>query len=245
MMRKEAPSQSIGILGGMGPAASADFYRKLVDIAQHAYGAEQDADFPAMHLYNLPLFGFDETGFANPDAVREQLVKAVRILEGAGSDFIVIACNTVHAFYAEMQNAIRVPIVSIIDAVADTVVDKGYKTVGLLSSESTKKYGLYEAALSSRGVRVLGATETDQRIFNTVIHRVMAGQQGAEEIKLLAAIIQRYEYEGAEAAVLGCTELPLAISQKDVGLPLLDSTDILAKAALARAYDQVRVDKTA
>ena len=235
-MKASSPKRAIGVLGGIGPAASADFYRKLVDIAQREYGAEQDTDFPAMHIYNLPLSGFDETGFVDPDAVREQLVRAVRILESSGSDFIVIACNTVHAFYADMQAAVQIPIVSIVDAVIDEAKKDSFRSVCVLSSESTRKYKLYENALNKAGINGIVATDQEQYSLNKIIHRVMGGLQGTEDVELLRGIVKRHEKEGAEAIVLGCTELPLAISQGDIHLPLLSSTDILAHTALARAY---------
>lgn len=236
MSQKLFPQRTIGILGGMGPAASADFYRRLVDLAQREYGAEQDTDFPAMHLYNLPLSGFDETGFVHPEAVQEQLIRGVQLLATAGSDLIMIPCNTVHAFYSEMQKAISVPIISIIDAVVERAVEQGFKAVCLLSSESTRHYQLYESAFAKHGINVISASDAEQQVLNKIIHRVMAGLQGADEVEMLRGIVKRHENEGAEAIVLGCTELPLAISQEDIHLPLLNSTDILAHAALARAF---------
>ena len=238
MPKKEHKHElTIGILGGMGPAASADFYRRLVDIAQHEHGADQDTDFPAMHLYNLPLSGFDETGFAEPEIVRTQLIDGVRRLEASGSDFIVIPCNTVHAFYADMQAAISVPIVSIIDSVVNAALRGGFSTIGILSSQSTRQYQLYENALAARGMHVLSATEAEQQVLNTIIHRVMAGSQDETDVSALRRIIDRFATEGAAAVVLGCTELPLAIEQKDSPLPLLNSTDILAHTALDRIYE--------
>jgi aspartate racemase len=231
------PKRTIGILGGMGPSASADFYRTLVDIAQREYDAEQDTDFPAMHLYNLPLSGFDETGFTKPNAVKTQLIRAVHVLEKAGSDFIVIPCNTVHAFHDDMQRAVRIPILSIIDAVVDEAKRDNFSTVCLLSSESTRKYKLYENAFAKSGIAVIVATDDEQLMLNKIIHRVMGGLQGAEDVELLRSIVKRHEREGAEAIVLGCTELPLALQQENIHLPLLSSTDILARTALARAYD--------
>ncbi|MEI6597728.1 MAG: hypothetical protein WCL22_01665 [bacterium] len=82
--------KTIGILGGMGPAASANFYQRIVEIAQHDFGAVQDTDFPPMFLYNLPLSGFDETGFVDAEEVKKQLISGVKKLEAIGSDFIVI-----------------------------------------------------------------------------------------------------------------------------------------------------------
>src|SRR3989344_4290485 len=234
--KKVTPKGTIGILGGMGPAASAEFCRCIVDIAQHEYGADQDTDFPPMYIYNLTLSGFDETGFCHPEEVKSQLIEAVKKMAGWGSDFIVIACNTVHAFIEDMQGAVDVPIVSIIDSVADEALAREFKTVGLLSSESTRRYQLYESALARRDIRVVSANDEEQQTANKIIHSVMAGTQGPAEVSALIGIIGRFEKEGAQAVILGCTELPLAIRQWDIHIPLLSSTDILAHAALRRVY---------
>jgi aspartate racemase len=136
--------KTIGVLGGMGAAASADFYQSLVKIAQKKYGAENDDDFPAIWIYNLPITGFDETGFVDEESVKQQLITSVKKLESAGSDFIVIPCNTVHYFYKEMSESIKIPIISILEATALAVKKAGFKKVGLLNSQSTKNYHLYE-----------------------------------------------------------------------------------------------------
>ncbi len=107
--------KTIGILGGMGPGASANLYQTIISIAQKKYGAEQDYDFPPMVIYSLPLIGFDETGITEPESVKKQLVEGVKKLEKAGCDFIIIACNTVHIYQKNMQKAINIPIVSMIE----------------------------------------------------------------------------------------------------------------------------------
>ncbi len=228
--------KTIGILGGMGAAASADFYTRLVDLAQHHYKAEQDHDFPAMFLYNLPLVGFDETGFVDVEQVKNQLVAAVQKLEQMGSDFIVIPCNTVHYLYADMQQAVSIPILSIVQVVANAVEEAGLQTVGLLGSESTKKYRLYEDILGGKSVATVGTTDTEQVQVNEVILKVISDSHTTKETQTLVSIISRYKAEGAQGVVVGCTELPLAIAQKDTDMPLFDSTQLLAEEALRVAY---------
>lgn len=232
-------NKTIGIIGGMGAAASADFYKKLVELAQQDYHAVNDDDFPAMFIYNLPIKDFDETGFVDPDSVKNQLITGVKKLQIAGSDFVVIICNTAHYFQDEMEQAINIPILSILKVTADEALRQGYKKIGLLNSQSTKQYRLYETAMANRRIATLSTTDSEQLGVNHVISNVISGTQGMAGKTVLQAIINRYVSEGAEAVVLGCTELPLAITQADSTIPVLSSTDLLAKATLQTAMMSV------
>lgn len=234
---KYTPSLSIGILGGMGPSASADFYTKLVRIAQYEYRAEQDTDFPTVYLYSLALRGFDETGFSDPEEVKKQLIEGVKKLTTFGCDFITIPCNTVHYFMTEMQQAVTVPILSILEVVAKEAVTAGHTKVGLLSSQSTRELRLYEEAFANVSVDTISATDEEQTLVNEVIRHVMGGAQDENDTAILKKIADRFIAEGASAVVLGCTELPLAIKQTDVSYPLLNSIEILARTALKRTYN--------
>ena len=227
----------IGILGGMGPLASAHLYQQIIAAAQQCYHAEQDTDFPPMMIYNLPLSGFDETGFSSPDLVKQQLIGGVQKLENAGCDFIVIACNTVHYFYEEMRSAISIPIISIIDETARGVKDSGHNTVGLLSSESTKKLQIYQKKLAAAEVKTVVVTDEQQKTLNKIILHVMSGLHDYNDKKLISTVIQDLCARGAESIVLGCTELPLTISQKDIKIPLFSSTEIIVKKALEYALE--------
>ena len=140
-------NKTIGVLGGMGPEASSNLYSKIIKYAQHEYGAVQDFDYPPIIIYSLPLFGFDETGIVDETLVKKQLIEGVKKLESAGSDLIIIACNTVHSYFKEMQSAINVPIFNIIEETKKRVVEFGYKKVGLFASESTNKLELYRQQL--------------------------------------------------------------------------------------------------
>jgi len=229
--------KTIGILGGMGPLASANLYLKMVKASQEMYHAEQDTDFPPIFIYSLPLFGFDQTGFVDQALVRNQLLSGVKKLEEAGSDFIVIACNTVHYFYEDMQNAVKIPIVSIIEETSRVAQEEGYKTIGLLSSESTNALGIYQKDLARRGVKVLSVDKRQQELLNKVIFSVMSGIQGVEEKEILKEVMDDLCGQGAQAIILGCTEIPLAIQQSDVDVKVFDSTEIITQCALERAME--------
>ena len=226
----------IGILGGMGPEASAYFYNLLIKLAHTKYGAVQDTDFPPVFIYNLTLHGFDETGIVNELLVEKQLVEGVRKLESAGSNFIIIACNTVHTLYDSMQDSVNVPIISIIDETVAEVKRKGFKSVGILSSESTNTTGLYRNKLEAEGIVVFSADSRQQGELNQIILHVMAGQQSALDKKMASTVISELTERGAEAIILGCTELPLAIEQSDSRVPVLNSNEIIVDRALAIAF---------
>lgn len=236
---KRLKIKTIGVLGGMGAAATADFYSHLVAAAQKIYKAQNDDDFPPMWIYNLPIKDFDETGFVDAGSVKKQLLASVKKIESVGCDFIVIPCNTVHYFYTDMQAAIRIPILSIIEATTEAVKKKDHKKVGLLTSQSTRKYQLYEQELAKRGIEIVSALDDEQAVINRIIGRVISGGQGEGNLADLQTIIGRFERNGAGAVILGCTELPLAISQKDCELPLFSSNALLAEAALGYAYGKM------
>ena len=224
--------KTIGILGGMGPNASADLYQRMLAYAQKDYGAVQDFDYPPIILYSLPLAGFDEKGISDEELVRVQLVKAVQILESAGCELLVIACNTVHYFYDDLQKSVRIPICNILEETVKRVKKDKYKKVGLFCSDSTQKTHLYRNACLSQEIDIIEPSPSQQMALNDVIEHVMGGNQSADDVAQLLKITQDYENQGAEAVVVGCTEIPLAIQQSDTDMPLIDTTQILAECAV-------------
>ena len=142
------PTNKIGVLGGAGPGATANFFSDLVSICQDKYEARQDTEFPEIFLYNMPMEGFNETGFADQGLVKNQLINGVQKLENWGADFIVLPCNTVHFFTKEMRDSIKIPLISIIESTVKELKKKNIKTVGILSSHSTRDLELYKKAFS-------------------------------------------------------------------------------------------------
>lgn len=221
----------------MGAAASADFYMQLVKIAQKKYKAEADDDFPPIWIYNLPVTGFNETGFVDAENVKNQMAGVIKKLSDVGSDFVVIPCNTAHYFYEEMQSVLPVPILNILEVTLKAVKDSAFSKVGILSSQSTKQFKLYEKVFQKNHIETVSTTDAEQIQVNKIISNVISGLQGKSDIEQLKIIIDRYKQNNAQAIVLGCTELPLAFSQKDCMLPLFNTTELLADAALRYSYN--------
>lgn len=225
-------NKTIGVLGGMGPEASSHLYSKIIKYAQHKYGAVQDFDYPPIIIYSLPLFGFDETGIVDATLVKKQLIEGVKKLELAGCDLIIIACNTVHSYFEEMQSAVKVPILNIIEETKKRVIEFEYTKVGLFASESTNKLKLYQKRFLDSHIEVVSPNNEQQVILNRVIEHVMGGNQKTEDIIFLKDIARNYIKQGAEAIVLGCTEIPLAINQTHTDIKLFDTIEIIVQCAV-------------
>ena len=224
--------KTIGILGGMGPEASSNLYSKIIKYAQHQYGATQDLDYPPIIIYSLPLFGFDETGIVDNELVKKQLIDGVKKLELAKSDLIIVACNTVHKYYKEMQSAVNIPILNIIEETKKRVIQSEYKKVGLFASANTNKLKLYQKKFNNSNIDIISPNERQQQNLNRVIKNVMGGNQKMTDIIVLKDIARNYIKQGAEAIVMGCTEIPLAINQTHTDIKLFDTIDIIAQSAV-------------
>lgn len=236
MNKKLKKFKTIGILGGMGPSASANLYQRIINLAQKKYGATQDTDYPPMIIYNLPLFGFDETGIANKKLVKKQLIHGVKKLEQAGVDFIIIACNTVHYFYQDLQATINIPILNIIEIAVNKIIKTNKKTIGLLTSETTNKLKLYQNELAKYEINSLSVNNQDQQKINKIILNVMSGTQTDKDKTILKNIINNFIQQGVKNVLLGCTELPLAIQQKDLkNIKVFNTLDIIAEKTLEKA----------
>ncbi|MCR4334156.1 MAG: amino acid racemase [Patescibacteria group bacterium] len=225
-------NKTIGVLGGMGPGASANLYMEIIKYSQQKYGAIQDIDYPPVIIYSLPLEGFDEKGIANEKLVESQLIDGVKKLESAGCDLIIIGCNTVHILFNKMQKAVKIPILNIIEVTKNKVMKFGYKKIGLFASESTSNSGLYQNNFKKDGIQVISPNKDQQKILNRVIEHVMGGNQKADDIILLKDVARDYLKQGVEAIVMGCTEIPLAINQTHTDIKLFNTIEIIVQSAV-------------
>ncbi len=232
--------RTIGILGGMGPVASADTYIELARMCQRKYGAVQDSDYPTVILYSLPLENFSHEGFSQNGLERQkivsQLVHALHVLEAAGSDVIVIDCNTVHYFFDELQQKINVPIINLIEITTKFVVASGYKKVGVFCSQTSRDVGLYTKPLKKEGIEVIPISARQQEDVNQAILAVMSGQVTDACVAKLDAIAEWLLEKGAEAMILGCTEISNLIKYFNHHAIFIDSEALAVARALAFAF---------
>ena len=147
-----------------------------------------------------------------------------------GVDFIVIPCNTVHYFYEEMQAAVNIPIISIIEKTVDFA--KNFKKPIILSSETTNKLKLYENKLKENYVDFFSVDDQTQHVLNNIIKKVMSGNDCIKEKEIIYKKVQELKQKGADSVILGCTELPLALNQEFLKIKTISTLEILANATI-------------
>ena len=227
----------IGILGGMSPESTVEYYQHITRIYTERFG---DYGYPEIIIYSVSFQPYvDWPNGERWDLVAQGLSQAAQKLQAAGADFIIIATNTMHLVLDQVQASIHIPILSLLDVVAEASLAKGIKTVGLLGTRFTMERNLYQAALARRGMTVLIPDADDREVVNRVIYdELVAGQIRAESRARYVEIIKRLAARGAQGVILGCTEIPMLVSEADAGLPLLDTTLLHAEAALNYAVSQ-------
>lgn len=225
----------IGILGGMGPLATADLYTKII----MATPATRDQEHLHVIIDADPTVP-DRSAFLRglgPDPM-PKLAAGARRLEQIGASFIAIPCNTAHAFVPALRERVGVPI---IDMVAETAASvrrehPQVRRVGILATQGTIEIGLYHAALRAEGLEPLQPGPDDQeQLVTAAIAAVKAGDTGPEVGALLAEAGRRLAGAGAEVLLAACTEIPLALTTAMVPVPLIDPTQVLAESAIREA----------
>ena len=230
----------IGILGGMGPAATLDCFGKI--IANTA--AKRDADHLRVVMDSNPTIP-DRIAAILGDGASPvpALLAGCRGLEKAGADFIIIPCVTVHFFLPQLQADSPLPILSIFDAVAEAIQADlpGARTVGLMGTRATVASGLIQKRLAEDKIHTLVPDSVHQSKVVAAIKDIKDSQPPrtrraiTSDLIDAAASLINAKPDGAEAIVAGCTEIPLALSQKDLPVPYFDSLTILARAAIRYA----------
>lgn len=229
----------LGVLGGMGPLASIEFMRRLTVLTP----ASRDQEHIPAILWSDPRVP-DRTAarLGGGEDPLPWLLEGIRGLEKVGCGAIVIPCNTAHGWHSEMAATTPLPILHIVDAAADELRRRGlFKCrVGVLGTTGTLKMGLYQGRLAELGYQCLIPTDTAMSgIVMPAIRSIKAGEMRKAREGLLSAatLLAR---EGASAVVLGCTEIPLVMSNADedlVGVPLIDTIEALARIAIEWARE--------
>lgn len=225
----------IGILGGMGPLATADLYQKIIELTPAASDQEH---IPVVIYADPRVPDRTEALLRDGEDPTPWLVHGARALTGMGADFIVIPCNTAHAFLDGIQPAVDKPIVSMIDAAADEIrkAHPEAKTVGLLATSGTIASEIYQRALLSRGVdAIVPDDDIQRRCVMAAIREVKAGRAGKSATALLTEAAQHLAGRGADVLLAACTEIPVVFQQRHTETPLVDATGALARIAVATA----------
>ncbi len=222
--------KTIGLLGGMSWESTIPYYRIINEEVKNRLGGLHSAKIV---LYSVE---FDEIEKCQSSGDWEKsgriLGRAAQGLEAAGADFILICTNTMHKVAPQIASMIKISVIHIADATADALKQCGISRVGLLGTRYTMTQDFYKKRLAERGFEVLIPGEADIETVNSVIFEELCRgviREGSRE--KFKEIIEKLKDDGAEAVILGCTEIGLLIRQSDVSVPVFDTTVIHAKRA--------------
>jgi aspartate racemase len=191
-----------------------------------------DQDYPEMVLYNLPIPD-PATGIADKRILLASLGAGLRKLEQFPVDFLTVPCNTVHVLIDEMRQEVSIPVLSIIEETSKQAAGLGIEKVGLLATGVTVEHQLYQRGLASSGIQTL--LPADQARVDAVIRNIVGGQRLDADKVYLCSEIENFKKQGINNVILGCTDLPVLITQSDgesLGVRLIDSLKVYAAAAV-------------
>lgn len=236
--------RTIGILGGMGPEATANFLSQIIKITS----ASRDQEHVPVVVCSLPQTP-DRTQavlHGGPSPL-PWLVKGSRVLARAGADFIVIPCLTAHFFYPQLTKKSPVPVINLIEETVQQIIEHwpDLKTVGLIATSGTIHSGIFQQEFEKAGLNVVVPSAVSLKQVMKAIYGktgVKAGfTQGASR-QLISDVARKLIQKGAESIVAGCTEIPLVLTQDDLSVPLVDPMAVGAWLSVKKAGGRVRFD---
>ena len=227
--------KTIGLIGGMSWESSAEYYRLINEEVRNRLGSTHSAKSLMWSMDFAEIEILQHEG--NWQALSEKMCQAAVSLERGGADFIVICTNTMHKLAEQVQACLNIPLLHIADATAKEITSKNIKKVGLLGTEFTMKQDFYKGRLADKfGLEVFIPNDEDCQIVHRIIYQeLVAGVIRDESRQQYRQIIQKLVDAGAEAIILGCTEIMLLVSPADSAVPVFDTTEIHAQAAVNMA----------
>ena len=227
--------KTIGLIGGMSWESTIPYYRLINETVKQRLGGLHSARIVmvSVDFHDIEILQRD----GRWDAAGALLAHAARSLEAAGADFLVLATNTMHKVAGDITAAVSIPLLHIADPTADAIKAGGFATIGLLGTRFTMEQAFYRDRLETRhGLRVLVPDAADRDLVHRVIYdELCLGVIKPASRDAYRAVMQRLVAQGAQALVLGCTEVSLLVGPDDAGVPLFDTTALHAVAAAETA----------
>jgi len=229
--------KTIALLGGTGWISTIEYYRL---INMHINGRLGGLNSAKCLLYSFNYAEIDELNKQNnPKAIFDSVLEAAMKLERAGGEVLLLCANTLHQYADELKTKINIPILHIADAVSSYIIEKNLNTIGLLGTKYTMEMDFYTSILKENKIDVI-VPEKSQRdyIHSLILDELLKNVFSKDSKRKVISIMNDLINKGAEGIVLGCTEIPLLINQNDFDLPLINTLEIHALAAVDYALSK-------
>ncbi len=223
--------KTVGLIGGMSWESTSSYYQLINQGVKDALGGLHSAKLVLISLDFAEIEALQSSG--NWGQAAKMLIDAALRLEAAGADAIMVCTNTMHKVAEDLEASIDLPLLHIADATATILVENGIETVALLGTAFTMEEDFYIGRLARRGLNVITPIENERELVHKVIYQELCVGEIREESRLAyLSIINGLAEKGAQAIILGCTEIGLLVSQDHTDIELYDTTAIHARAAV-------------
>jgi aspartate racemase len=226
--------RTVGVLGGMGPDATVDFMSAVIALTP----AGKDQDHIHMIVDNNPGVPDRQTAMQGDRSVVSKVLGDMALrLEAAGADFLVMPCNTAHAFLPEVLPKLHVPFIHIVNETVAEIANTQPRArqVGVMATNACIESGVYQSAILASGRRSILPLPAQQQALMDLILRIKRGDKGRAVKRAMRGIALDLVNQGAEVIVAGCTEIPLVLGGDDLDVPFVSSTEVLARRTVAMA----------
>ena len=223
--------KTLGLIGGMSWESTVPYYQQINQTVKEALGGLHSAKLILYSVDFAEVEQLQKTG--QWEAAGALLVDIARKLEGAGADALVICTNTMHKVAETVQSAVNIPLLHIADPTAQAIQQAGFTTVGLLGTRFTMEQDFYRSRLEQRyGLKVLTPpAESRAQVHRIIFDELCLGQVHAASQHTLQQVAADLQAQGAQAIILGCTELAMSLQPQHLSLPLFDTAALHARSA--------------
>lgn len=235
----EVLKKTLGIIGGMGPLATAELFYNIIALT------DTDSDAGHIHILidnNPKIPDRTKAILEGHDLPYASILQTAQTLERMGADILLLPCNTSHVYYDRLCGQLRIPIINMIEEAAKHICQLDLKKVGLLATSGTIHSRLYENELEKCGIETILPTELGQAEVMSIIYNGVKAGADKYDTTALTDELNEMTAKGAQSFILGCTELPVAFAKYGINYPSIDPGIMLAKAAIIRAGYSVKPD---
>lgn len=233
--------KTIGIIGGIGPESTLDYYKTIIAAFQTRYA---DLAYPEIIVYSVnmnELMEFIKT--RNWPNLAEWLSEKIDILQQAGAEFAVIASNTPHIVFDEIKAKSPIPLLSIVDATCSKARELGLKKIGLMGTKLTMEEDFYKKPFVSKGISVVVPSENEQQLIH---HRLFSEIElgifkDSTREELLGIVMRMVDDSGIDSLILGCTELPLILTESKYNIPFLNTSAIHCESIISKCIEGEKI----